>query len=109
MQPKHPAVLCCHEHLVVMQEKIRLRQWQQLDQATSLFSSAMVVLQDVLENESHPIAQQELIDLSLQQRRISRTLHNAMLSNRNELQEVNQGIRHLKQRKSLLTTHENAQ
>ncbi|MDX8383993.1 MAG: hypothetical protein R8M45_07925 [Ghiorsea sp.] len=99
----HHTVLNCHAFLSTMQEKIRLRQWQHLDQATAQFSSAMVDLQQVLEQQpDHTISQQDLTDLSFQQRRITRMLHHAMLSNRNEVQEINLGLRHLSERKEML-------
>ena len=87
-----------------MQEKIRLRQWQQLDQATAQFSSAMVDLQRFLEQHPHhpSIPQKDLISLSFQQRRVTRMLHHAMLANRNEVQEIDLGLRHLAKRKDML-------
>ncbi|MDQ6988795.1 MAG: hypothetical protein Q9M19_02855 [Mariprofundaceae bacterium] len=77
-----------------MQQHIHLRHWQQLDHAAELVASSLQALINTSTNTAN-IPQQTLSNLDRMHRRTTRMLHNAMLSNRHDMDEVQQGVRQL--------------
>ncbi len=101
--PLNSIVQDCEDAFISMQEHIRLQHWDQLDHASKRIASAMDDLACALPQQHIP--QTALIRLSLLQRRVTRTLHNAMLSNRHDVSEVSQGLRQLQQKKENISRY----